>query len=751
MVISFKRKIFFLLYLVIPFWSFNNTYAQSPADSLKFYNPFEHTYDIRRILTNYFSILGDKNNKLINKYSGQIKQAHKNGSLNSENKALINSGDIYFKTGLFENALKDYFLALKNYRSLSDTMNAALTEIKIGRTYYFADLWTSLDYISIGAKVLMHSNNEELVAFADYAMGTVETNPVKARQLFRKALNIQLKIIREKPNDYKTNEELSRYLNALGKYKRAIKVAERINDDWLVVLFQNNLGYSLVLSKKYKQSLPIYFRSLNMCIANRYKTLLRNTYDNIARAYRFMGNYKKALYYREYDHYVEESMYKEQFAIKASEYRVKYRTEEKILENKLLKNREAAMSKSMSSKTRETYMLVFLILLITVVSVYIFFSRKNIKAANSFLDKQNNEIKFQKSMLEGLNRELQTSEENLKIAQATAHLANWEWDFKKDILTFSDELPNLFGVDPEKLKTNFRKVISEVIHPNDRRQFMQYFYGSLDDVKDEDREYRILKGNEERWIFSKRRIINDSNNHVFKIFGTVQDITDSKAEAEIKINMAVQQSFTNQLIEQQEEERKRIAGELHDSIGQDILLIKNRAQLALQNEKNDSYTNEQLNEINNSTSGLLNLVRQIAFNLRPAHLERLGLTETIISAVQKVSEISGINISHKIENIDNIFPADNRINFFRIIQEGMNNIVKHSYASNAVVEVYKNKHSICLNISDNGQGFDSGIAAVNGSGFGLNNIMNRVKILNGTVTIITEKSKGTKLTVTIPV
>lgn len=214
--------------------------------------------------------------------------------------------------------------------------------------------------------------------------------------------------------------------------------------------------------------------------------------------------------------------------------------------------------------------------------------------------------------------------------------------------------------------------------------------------------------------------------------------------AQLKRLNAAQESFSRQLIESQESERKRIAQELHDGLGQNLLVIKNRALLGLSVEGKD----EQLNEIQETVTDALNEVRTIAYNLRPLHIERLGLTSTIEEMVEQVEAASGIQISYDISKIDNLFTAENEINFYRIVQESLNNIVKHSKAPKASVEVFRDNQKITLEIRDNGLGFESEKVKEK-NGLGLNGIAERVKILKGTYLIESEINKGTRVLVEI--
>ena len=210
-----------------------------------------------------------------------------------------------------------------------------------------------------------------------------------------------------------------------------------------------------------------------------------------------------------------------------------------------------------------------------------------------------------------------------------------------------------------------------------------------------------------------------------------------------KVN-AAQEAFARQLIESQEQERKRIAQELHDGLGQNLLVIKNRALLGLAVESKD----EQFGEISDSVTDALSEVRNIAYNLRPLHLERLGLTSTLEEMIEEIEETSGIAINCDIATIDGLLTPENEINFYRIVQECLNNIVKHSKAKRASIEIYLEDQNILLTAKDDGMGFDP-LASVEKPGLGLNGIAERVKILRGSFSIDSANGTGTIVSVTV--
>jgi signal transduction histidine kinase/ligand-binding sensor domain-containing protein len=208
----------------------------------------------------------------------------------------------------------------------------------------------------------------------------------------------------------------------------------------------------------------------------------------------------------------------------------------------------------------------------------------------------------------------------------------------------------------------------------------------------------------------------------------------------------LQQQFSRQLLKQQEEDRARIAAELHDSLGQDLLVVKNRAVLGSQSVEVGSSAADHFESISSIISDSLKEVRTIAHNLRPYQLDSLGLTEALRSIVKKVGESTTLKVSAQIDDLEGVFPRDREIDVFRIVQECLNNILKHSEATEASVAVERRGEQVAIAVRDNGKG----IGQKNAKGFGLMGITERVRILNGTFAIETEAGKGTSVIITLP-
>ena len=222
---------------------------------------------------------------------------------------------------------------------------------------------------------------------------------------------------------------------------------------------------------------------------------------------------------------------------------------------------------------------------------------------------------------------------------------------------------------------------------------------------------------------------------------------------QLRKEKTVQEAFSRQLIESQESERKRIAAGLHDSLTQSLIVIKNWALMGISSVPENEVAQKRLTEISTTASLALNEVREIAYNLSPYQLDRLGLTQTILEMVDRVGDSSGIHFYTDVSTIDGLLPKEAEINLFRIIQESVNNIVKHSGATEATLIIKVESESMFIKIYDNGKGFirESDFPTNPGRpGFGLLGMSERIRMLGGTSHIDSEPGSGTNLDIRLP-
>jgi signal transduction histidine kinase len=208
-----------------------------------------------------------------------------------------------------------------------------------------------------------------------------------------------------------------------------------------------------------------------------------------------------------------------------------------------------------------------------------------------------------------------------------------------------------------------------------------------------------------------------------------------------------QEEFSRRLINAHETERRRVAAELHDSIGQSLAMIKNSAVFGANTANNLSEAKEQLVEISGASAQAISEVREIAYNLRPYLVDRLGLTKAIGELLEKIEDGTGLEIDEQLENIDDLFEKEAEISIYRIIQESLNNILKHAEATRARVSMTATERSVKIEISDNGRGFDAHSASEPSGrgGFGLLGMSERVRMLGGTMAIESAAGKGAQI------
>jgi signal transduction histidine kinase len=216
--------------------------------------------------------------------------------------------------------------------------------------------------------------------------------------------------------------------------------------------------------------------------------------------------------------------------------------------------------------------------------------------------------------------------------------------------------------------------------------------------------------------------------------------------------LEVQHTFAHQLMASTEAERKRIASELHDSLGQELMIIKNRALLALDDMKNKKNIKEQLDEISNTASQAIQEARGISYNLHPYQIDRLGLKKAIESIMNRAAQTATIAFTSDIDPIDNLVPKEMGIHVYRIVQECINNIIKHAKATTGRVTIKRWNDRLNIDIEDNGKGFDTSEEIIQSKhGFGLHGIAERARLLGGSMRIESNSGKGTRILLTIKI
>jgi signal transduction histidine kinase len=201
------------------------------------------------------------------------------------------------------------------------------------------------------------------------------------------------------------------------------------------------------------------------------------------------------------------------------------------------------------------------------------------------------------------------------------------------------------------------------------------------------------------------------------------------------------------VIEAQEKERKRIAEDLHDSLGQMLSTIKLHMVSIEDSEAMNSTENKGvLNNAIGYIDDACNEVRNISHHLMPGALIRLGLIPALGDIIENINKTNKVEINFTNNGFEKRLNESTEINIYRIIQELIRNTIKHSQATKIDINMSRENNHISLTIEDNGKGFDTSKISES-EGIGWKNIYSRLAILNGKINISSEINRGTKISI----
>ncbi|WP_438447455.1 sensor histidine kinase [Gorillibacterium sp. sgz5001074] len=206
----------------------------------------------------------------------------------------------------------------------------------------------------------------------------------------------------------------------------------------------------------------------------------------------------------------------------------------------------------------------------------------------------------------------------------------------------------------------------------------------------------------------------------------------------------------------QEDERKRIAREIHDGLAQSMANVVIRTEITermLSRQEFESVKQE-LRELKSQVRGGLEEVRKIIFNLRPMALDDLGLIPTLRKFVQDYEDKTKIRTKFEMIGRETRLPSGMEVAVYRLVQEAFSNVYKHANASYVTLEVTFQTTMVKISVQDNGEGFDVGVVEHKmgkGVHFGLIGMRERVELLEGRLDIDSEKGKGTRVSMLIPI
>jgi PAS domain S-box-containing protein len=339
---------------------------------------------------------------------------------------------------------------------------------------------------------------------------------------------------------------------------------------------------------------------------------------------------------------------------------------------------------------------------------------------------------------------LRKSEGELVEVQRLAGVGNWRWDTRTDTLIWSEELYRLTGLDPQLPPPSFKE------HPN---LFTAESWSGLRHAVEEalqngasfELDMEIVRPDfSTKWVIARGEQMRDARGQVIGLRGTVQDITERKRAEEAL------SSVSRRLIEAQEQERAHIARELHDDWSQRMALLQIRLEQFEQDTVGlSSQAIQQLRQIAGVAAEVSSGIHNLSHQLHPSKLDTLGLVASLEGLCREFSGQHHLQVQFVHRDIPVQIPKDVTLCLFRIVQEALHNVVKHSRAAEAKVELSGHGDGIDLCVSDSGAGF-SPESAQGVSGLGLVSMRERLWLVAGQLSVESEPSHGTQIRVRIP-
>jgi PAS domain S-box-containing protein len=338
---------------------------------------------------------------------------------------------------------------------------------------------------------------------------------------------------------------------------------------------------------------------------------------------------------------------------------------------------------------------------------------------------------------------LRNSEERLRLAAQAGKMFAYEWDAATDLIVRSEESANILGID-QSVRLTGEQALGK-IHPDDRERVVAAMAALTPEKPSLKVSYRILRQDDtEIWVERNSLAHFDEQGRILRIVGMVADITERK-RAEAALSSARLRS-----IEAQEQERTRIARELHDDIGQRLALLTIELnQLHINVNGLPAEVRNSLEQLEKQSAEIAADIQSLSHELHSARLEYLGITAAIKGFCREFSEKQHVEIDFKNHDVPDPLPPHISLCLFRVLQEALHNSAKHSGAESFVVRLWGAPNEICLSVRDFGTGFDN-VAVKESHGIGLISMEERLAIVNGSLYIDSHPNIGTTIYARVP-
>ena len=350
-----------------------------------------------------------------------------------------------------------------------------------------------------------------------------------------------------------------------------------------------------------------------------------------------------------------------------------------------------------------------------------------------------------------LHDQLTRSEGNLAQAQRIARMASWSWDMRTGKAVWSDHIHEILEIDPTESGMTVRRLL-EFVHTDDKTKVTAAFNPTLAGAAPHAVEFRVIANSgRERFIQSLGDTVHAADGTGTSVIGILQDITERKAiEAELASSRDELRELTNHLQHLQEDERRRIAREIHDEFGA-VFTAANLSlyRLASLLQSAPAATLELVKSTKDMLANAGKALDDIVNGLHPQMLSHLGLVATVQWYIDEFQRRTGIRCVRSLPSEALPIADDHALTLFRCLQESLTNIAKHAAASRVQIDFDVTNTHVHLTVTDDGRGVkpDNLVAA---DVFGIRGLQERVAQHGGTMRLQAVQPRGTRVSVTLP-
>ena len=337
---------------------------------------------------------------------------------------------------------------------------------------------------------------------------------------------------------------------------------------------------------------------------------------------------------------------------------------------------------------------------------------------------------------------LRDSEERLRIAIDAGRTYAFEWDFATEIVRRSVKGAKILGINNDASLT--KSEFMECVHPEEK----QLYENTFQSLSPENSSYKVIfryirPDQKTIWLEESGRAFFHPDGKLLKIVGMASDVTEARQSERVL------RELSGRLISSQEDERRRVARELHDHIGQELAILCVQAQRIDSGVSDEEHTtHSDVHELYRRIKEIAVDVSKLSHRLHSSELDFLGLSAAAERLCRDFANQYGIDLDYQIKKVPPRLDSAKSLCFYRILQESLQNVAKHSRATRVVVELHANARELMLRVDDNGIGFD--LESVRfASGLGLVSMRERLKLIGGRLEIKSEEGHGTHLVATV--